>query len=867
MQAYEIMTRISMQNGVSGVMAAIARDTLHVEGGIIRLQRMLTSLNRTSLAIGSGLAVIGGSAVLMGMNKMVEHGEKLVHVKQQLIAAGVKEGELAQATAKSWEISRKHGLDVVQVLEDIKEARTVFGSTDMAVKLIEPLEKMRVVLNSVTEGRGDKAKAAVYEMGRAGELKGLQDPAEYISYFDSMTKAINASGGLVDPKGFAQATMYGRVATKGWDQSFYSEYLPSMMQSLGAKQSGTALMSLFGTLAQGKTSKRAFEAMADLGLIGDYSKVVYNKIGPAGFRAGAIVDTDLLIKNPAKWAQEVLVPLLKKKFGEDITPQNSQVIAALGEMFGNRMSAAAIASLALETKRIEKDVAVTRQAYGFEHAEYLLKHDPTAVMNKFKSAWTNLMTAFTEPLVQPKLDMMNKLSGAMNHFASWANANPKQVEMMGKALVALAAGVTALGAVAAGGLLLSLGGPVGLLAGLAVGIGALIALRWDGLNTKLGEFKNSSGQLETINFSGIATGFMKIKDALLDLWNFARGLVGLGPVGAGGGSYSDAADRMRAMGGGGAFSRMRQMSGPYGTGGRARGFGLGGWRSTSGAQGDATNSEVKSMVDSAAARHGVDPHVMYGIIAGESAHGNRYDIGDGGRSFSPFQMYTGGGLGNTFERQTGKSVRDPKNLPHIADYVARYIKRSGDLRPWHGYHGRAHWNPRWGSMGYSPAKKKDDATPNASPPDAQKPTTDKQSLLLGRTRVASAGRGSGGREVYGVDAVSPDVNGMGGFFDPADIGPHRRDDTLPWSKRYWHRLYRPGEHRFQRPSNPGAKDVASYMPPKRKEDDRTISVHLDGHTVGRLVERRIASSHRFTRGSADHDGRAGVPAVDYHRIA
>ena len=56
-------------------------------------------------------------------------------------------------------------------------------------------------------------------------------------------------------------------------------------------------------------------------------------------------------------------------------------------------------------------------------------------------------------------------------------------------------------------------------------------------------------------------------------------------------------------------------------------------------------------------------------------------------------------------------------------------------------------------------------------------------------------------------------------------------------------------------------------PPKNKEDDKIINVHLDGRLLGHVVERRIVQAHRFAHGTGDHDGRAGMPHVDYNQVA
>ena len=116
-----------------------------------------------------------------------------------------------------------------------------------------------------------------------------------------------------------------------------------------------------------------------------------------------------------------------------------------------------------------------------------------------------------------------------------------------------------------------------------------------------------------------------------------------------------------------------------------------------------SSGDLKGVIDAAAAKAGIDPRIMYGIVAGESLHKGEYDIGDGGLSFGPFQLYTGGGLGNEFLKQTGLNLSNPATIPQQAAWVANYIKQHPGMnikQTWHGYNGNADWNPKWGDAGY-----------------------------------------------------------------------------------------------------------------------------------------------------------------------
>lgn len=136
----------------------------------------------------------------------------------------------------------------------------------------------------------------------------------------------------------------------------------------------------------------------------------------------------------------------------------------------------------------------------------------------------------------------------------------------------------------------------------------------------------------------------------------------------------------------------------------------GGYRDTPNLPSNAPSGELKRTIDEAARKAGIDPRIMYGIHAGESAHGNRYDVKDDAleSSWGPFQLNRRRGLGAEFERETGLDVRDPKTIKPQADWVAGYIAKhgmAGVRSNWMGYHGNREWDPYWGNAGYREAER------------------------------------------------------------------------------------------------------------------------------------------------------------------
>ena len=81
-----------------------------------------------------------------------------------------------------------------------------------------------------------------------------------------------------------------------------------------------------------------------------------------------------------------------------------------------------------------------------------------------------------------------------------------------------------------------------------------------------------------------------------------------------------------------------------------------------------------------AKKYGVDPDVALKVAKSE---GLRDFSGDGGKSGGAFQLYTGGGLGNEFQKKTGLDPLDPKNEKETIDYALQHASKHG-WKPWHG---------------------------------------------------------------------------------------------------------------------------------------------------------------------------------------
>jgi hypothetical protein len=88
-----------------------------------------------------------------------------------------------------------------------------------------------------------------------------------------------------------------------------------------------------------------------------------------------------------------------------------------------------------------------------------------------------------------------------------------------------------------------------------------------------------------------------------------------------------------------------------------------------------------------AKKYGIDPEVALRVAKSEGLRsfrsGVRTKSGTEEPSWGAFQLYTGGGLGNQFQKDTGLDPSDPKNEKATIDYALKTAAKTG-WGPWHG---------------------------------------------------------------------------------------------------------------------------------------------------------------------------------------
>lgn len=104
------------------------------------------------------------------------------------------------------------------------------------------------------------------------------------------------------------------------------------------------------------------------------------------------------------------------------------------------------------------------------------------------------------------------------------------------------------------------------------------------------------------------------------------------------------------------------------------------------------NAEKEAYIRAEAKRLNVDPDQAMRVAKSEGFYNFRSTVTqrDGSKepSFGAFQLYTGGGLGNVFQKKTGLDPSDPANEKATISFALQHAATSGNgWKDWHGWKG------------------------------------------------------------------------------------------------------------------------------------------------------------------------------------
>lgn len=498
---YRIGIEIMAHNHTGAGLAPVIASMMHLHGLVNQTNAKLWQMKT---ALGGVAAAWVGTHILKDMGHVVDHGAKFVGIQNQMVAAGWKQHEVAEATAKAWQLSAKYqSVGAEAILEMQKEMAPVLGDKHEAMHIAETMTKLNVALLGTL---GAKSAASfnkqIMDAIRTNELAGNSlEPARFEMMLDNMAKTLKAFGGTITPHDYFMATKYGRASAINWSDQFTGAILPTIMQELGASSTGTALMTMYQAIVAGRMKRSALEQWDVLGLI-DHSKLNPHDVTPEGrvkhLQPGAFANARAFMENPFEWMWSTVLPAMVAhgkvsaegieaiKRGELKSGQGRearrQVTEFLATLFGDRTAQGMADVLLLQWKKIMRDMKLREGAMGMtEGAQFFGEKDYAVAKIAFGKQWENLQQALGGPAVDSAVRGLHALNSGLSVMSQVFADNPNLalgLVTFGATLAGLVtiAGSLALAFVVFGAL--PFGGIIAGLVGVTSALAALGAVAW-----------------------------------------------------------------------------------------------------------------------------------------------------------------------------------------------------------------------------------------------------------------------------------------------------------------------------------------------------------------------------------------------------
>ncbi|RLL46411.1 phage tail tape measure protein [Acinetobacter cumulans] len=390
---------------------------------------------------GAGAAATGVTAMYQ-LRKPINE-TKHVDLEENRIASlglGKKATEEAIQYAKAMKTFGTSTLDNLQLVRD---GVTAFADVHHAQMVAPTLAKMKFANAAMYGDDGAENEKKFMDMLKVIEMRnGLKSEKAFQEQANIIQQVITATGGRVQAEEWLNVIKTGGIAAKGIEnQAFYYKLEP-LVQEMGGFRVGTAMMSAYQNVYQGRTTKRAANNLERLGLISDPSKVQHDKSGQISFLdVGAIKGAELFKKDQFAWMEQVLVPQLKSK---GITKEGD-IIDAMGSIFTNRTASNLFAQMYMQRDQIHKNAKLNA---GADNIDQLNSKAMGTTTGKEIEARANLHDAYLKfgtTILPIYTKAIETATGALQSFNGWMERNPTLAKMLGVGLLGIAASLVVIG--------------------------------------------------------------------------------------------------------------------------------------------------------------------------------------------------------------------------------------------------------------------------------------------------------------------------------------------------------------------------------------------------------------------------------------
>jgi hypothetical protein len=467
---YKVSVAMVLQNGVSPMLAVIGRDLMGLHTKIKGVEEGFGGWASRLKAVAG---VLASGAILGGLTKIAEHGEKLLDQQD-------RQGSYYDKIAKAVPTSTAS-----EYLKTVNELRAVTGTTAGAEALAP---KAMMVDTLLSNSLGREVHGEYYKLLRSAEMKGIStDPAKLEAFTDQAFRMITAFGGKLSADDFQTLARRGGTAFMNAKPEAIGP-LGVLAADLGGSAAGTTLMTLQQLQTGANTlSRQQADTLANLGLL-DLSKTTKTGFGGSKLQLqpGAITGSLEHVGDLPGWIKEVVYPaLLKAAHGDDALVQNliakispNRNAAKLIEMFGNPKF--------LEQQ--EKDLGLAGQIESIPDAyKHFVDRNPVGVKKAFNDQYESMMQAIGAPIMQAAIPVMKSVTSMFTSFGQFANSHPEAIKYLAEGVAALAIGLAGISVAA----IVAIGGIPAAITGVVLALGSLAALNWQAIVGVFDGIKNA----------------------------------------------------------------------------------------------------------------------------------------------------------------------------------------------------------------------------------------------------------------------------------------------------------------------------------------------------------------------------------------
>jgi phage-related protein len=516
-----------------GKLTAIAAQQQRVANAKLHADKLRGAAGNVAIA-GAGAMVAGrvmATPSLAGLSEAKHYQTENARVMS--LGLGEETSQQAEAFARNM---KTYGTSKLDNLELVRDSMSIFGDLHHAEMVAPTLAKMKFGNKAFYgEEKGEDNERKFMDMLKVIEIRGgLASPKKFHEQANMVQKVITATGGRVGPTEWLNMIKTGGVAAKGMDDAAFYYQMEPLVQEMGGHRVGTSMMSAYNNLYQGRTTKRAAANLGKLGLIGDYTKVKFDKVGQtAQLDPGALLGSDLFKKSQFEWMETILLPQLAK---HGIT-EKSQILDTIGGIFSNRTASDLHANMYLQSAQIHKNEKLNAGAFDIEQINALGQKQASGQELETLSKLADLKLAMGEKIIPIYIEALGTLTDSIKRLNVFMQENPA----LGKAMIvgfsALAAILVVIGPLMLG--LAALMGPYAMLTviftKLGIGGGVLMPIL-RGIGTAvlwLGRIFLVAGRALLMNPIGliitaiavaamlIYTYWEPIKTFFIDLWSGA----------------------------------------------------------------------------------------------------------------------------------------------------------------------------------------------------------------------------------------------------------------------------------------------------------------------------------------------------------